>query len=104
MDRTDDLKKATYQVLKIGAEGNPSSKYHFLVGIISNIHAVRHYDDYLMSIQDIIWTRNKNISVKTAADLPPEAPLFNLFDGIIALTDAKTRDEWVNKAFDFQGN
>ncbi len=101
MDRTDDLKKATYQVLKIGAEGNPSSQYHYRVGIISNIHAVRHHEDYLTAIQDIVWTRSKNSFIKTAADLSPETPIFNLFDGIITLTETKTRDEWVRTIFDF---
>ncbi len=103
MDRTDDLKKATYQVLKIGAEGNPSSAYHYRVGIISNIHAVRHHEDYLTAIQDIVWIRDKEATAKTVADLPPESPLFNLFDGIIALTQSETRDEWVRKIFDFEG-
>ena len=103
MDRTDDLKKATYQVLKIGAEGNPSSAYHYRVGIISNIHAVRHHENYLTAIQDIVWIRDKEATAKTVADLPPESPLFNLFDGIIALTQSETRDEWVRKIFDFEG-
>ena len=103
MDRTDDLKKATYQVLKIGAEGNPSSAYHYRVGIISNIHAVRHHEDYLTAIQDIVWTHDEEATAKTVTDLPPELPLFNLFDGIIALTQSETRDEWVRKVFDFEG-
>ncbi|MCP4358266.1 MAG: hypothetical protein GY796_09655 [Chloroflexi bacterium] len=101
MDRTDDLKKATYQTLKIGAEGNPSSQYHYRVGIISNIHAVRHYEDYLTAIQDIVWTRHEDMFARRAIDLPPETPLFNLFDGIVALTEARTRDEWVSEIFDF---
>ena len=101
MDRTDDLKKATYQALKIGAEGNPSSKFHFRVGIISNIHAVRHYEDYLTALQDIVWTRSQDSSVQTASDLGSNTPIFNLFDGIIALTQSQIRDEWVSKIFDF---
>ncbi len=101
MDRTDDLKKATYQSLKIGAEGNPSANYHYRVGIISNIHAVRHYEAYLTSIQDIVWARNKDESAKTAVDLPPDTPLFNLFDGIIALTQTTARDRWIKDIFDF---
>jgi len=101
MDRTDDLKKATYQVLKIGTEGNPSSKFHFRVGIISNIHAVRHYEDYLTALQDVIWTRSQNRSVKTASDLASNTPIFNLFDGIIALTQSQVRDKWVSEIFNF---
>lgn len=101
MDRTDDLKKATYQSLKISAEGNPSVRYHYRVGIISNIHAVRHHDDYLTAIQDIVWTRDESALAKTAVDLPPETPFFNLFDGIVALTQTIARDEWVKDIFDF---
>lgn len=47
MDRTDDLKKATYQVLKIGAEGKPNNRFTYKVGLVSNIHAVRHFDAYI---------------------------------------------------------
>ncbi len=71
------------------------------MGIISNVHAVRHYEDYLTAIQDIVWTRSKGVFAKTVADLSPETPIFNLFDGIIALTAVKTRDEWVGSIFDF---
>ena len=42
MDRTDDIKKGIYQVLKLGSEGKPqSTKWNYKVGIISNIHPVR---------------------------------------------------------------
>lgn len=48
MDRTDDIKKGIYQVLKVGAESKPQSKRsHFSVktALISNLHAVRHYEE-----------------------------------------------------------
>lgn len=101
MDRTDDLKKATYQVLKIGAEAKPSSKYDFRVGIFSNIHAIRHHKDYLSSLEQIVWTRSSDVNVETAKDLAEDTPLFNLFDGVIALTDSMARDAWVQTTFDF---
>lgn len=104
MDRTDDLKKGTYQVLKIGAEGNPAVSYNFRVGIISNIHAVRHHDNYLNPLEEIIWTRNVDPDIKSAGDLPPDTPLFNLFDGIVSLTTVQARDEWVQTIFDFGGS
>lgn len=101
MDRTDDLKKATYQALKIGAEGNPSTEFHFRVGIISNVHAVRHHNEYLTVLEDIVWTHDEGIQAMSVGDLPPDAPIFNLFDGIISLTQPVARDSWVQTIFDF---
>ena len=101
MDRTDDLKKGTYQILKISADGKPSEKYEYKVGMFSNIHAIRHFDGYLDSLKDIIWSRNEVSAVRVAADLPPELPVFNLFDGIVTLTDTFTKDDWIAKMFSF---
>jgi hypothetical protein len=101
MDRTDDLKKATYQALKIGAEGKPVLDYSYKVAVISNIHALRHFDEYLGALKDIIWTRDETATARKAKDLPPDTLLFNLFDGIIALTETLARDVWVRDIFDF---
>jgi len=58
MDRTDDIKKSVYQALKLGVEGKRTNDYNYRVGIISNIHAVRHFDDYFDAIQDVVWTHS----------------------------------------------
>src|SRR5690606_25346272 len=61
MDRTDDIKKGIYQVLKLGSEGKPTSKnWDYKVGIVSNIHPARHFDDYLQSLKDIVWTNDES--------------------------------------------
>ncbi|NJL56988.1 hypothetical protein HC928_18925 [bacterium] len=99
MDRTDDIKKATYQVLKLGAEGKPSQEYNYLVGILSNIHAVRHFDEYLNALKDIVWARDTTGTITRAGQLSPETSLFNLFDGIVTLTSITTRDPWVKTTF-----
>jgi hypothetical protein len=100
MDRTDDIKKGIYQVLKLGSEGKPSSsKWDYKVGIISNIHPARHFDDYLQSLKDIVWTNDETGRAKFIKDLPNEQKIFNLFDGIIALTKTYSRDEWIDKLF-----
>jgi hypothetical protein len=57
MDRTDDIKKALYQVLKLGVDNKLKSPYICKVGIISNIHAVRHFDEYLTDLKDIMWLK-----------------------------------------------
>jgi hypothetical protein len=100
MDRTDDIKKGIYQVLKLGSLGKPcTSKWDYKVGIISNIHAARHFDEYLESLRDIIWTLDTSGRAKRISDLPANQNVYNLFDGIIALTSTLSRDEWIDSVF-----
>jgi hypothetical protein len=102
MDRTDDIKKGTYQVLKLGAEGKPgATAWGYRVGLISNIHAARHFDEYLDSLKDIVWTIDVSGKAKLISDLSADQPLYNLFDGIIALTQTLSRDEWIRNLFAF---
>jgi hypothetical protein len=100
MDRTDDVKKGIYQVLKLGAEGKKiESDWEYQVGIISNIHPARHFDEYLKSLKDIVWTEDKSGTAKYVKDLPDDQKIFNLFDGIVALTQTYSRDEWIARMF-----
>ena len=100
MDRTDDIKKGIYQVLKLGSEGKPfASEWDYKVGIISNIHPARHFDQYLKSLKDIVWTNDETGRSKFIKDLPENQRVFNLFDGIISFTKTYSRDEWVDKLF-----
>lgn len=100
MDRTDDIKKGIYQVLKLGAEGKQiDTDWDYKVGIISNIHPARHFDDYLKPLKDIIWTEDKSGLAKYVGDLPDDQKVFSLFDGIVALTQTYSRDEWISKLF-----
>ncbi|MBE9055178.1 hypothetical protein [Sphaerospermopsis sp. LEGE 08334] len=102
MDRTDDIKKGIYQVLKIAASQKPKpSTISVKTAILSNIHAVRHYNDYLLELQDIVWTIDETGQAKTVADLPAEKEVFNLFDGIITFTESHIRDEWIKQKFRF---
>jgi hypothetical protein len=104
MDRTDDIKKGIYQVLKIGTSGKPHSAYTVKTALISNIHAVRHYDEYLSGLQDVVWAldlENKEQHKTKASDLNPDTPLYNLFDGIISFTKNFSRDEWIDETFNF---
>lgn len=100
MDRTDDIKKGIYQVLKLGVEGKPNnSVWDYKVGIISNIHAARHFEGYLEALKDVIWTKDLTGRAKTAKDLNENQSLYNLFDGIISLTQTYSRDEWIDSLF-----
>jgi len=96
MDRTDDIKKGIYQVLKLGAEGKlRETGWDCKVGIISNIHPARHFNTYLKPIKDLIWTIGDENNIKIAGDLDPNVPMYNLFDGIITFTDNYIRDPWL---------
>jgi len=95
MDRTDDIKKATFQALKLGVENRleDSSPWQLLIGLASNLHAARHYDGYLRPYENIIWG--------WAANNKEARQLFNLFDGIISFTYSHFRDEWLSATFDW---
>ena len=101
MDRTDDIKKATYQVLKIATAAKPRTSYFVKTALISNIHAVRHYEAYLQDFQDVVWAQDETRLAKSAGELPPSKPLYNLFDGILSFTRSHSRDEWISDAFKF---
>ncbi|MFH7028546.1 MAG: hypothetical protein ACHBN1_24925 [Heteroscytonema crispum UTEX LB 1556] len=102
MDRTDDIKKGIYQVLKIAATGKPKqSQIAVKTALLSNIHAVRHYNDYLLELQDVVWTLDETGRAKKISDLPPEKEILNLFDGIITFTQSHVRDDWISRNFQF---
>lgn len=103
MDRTDDIKKGIYQVLKVGAESKPNAKrFQVKTALISNIHAVRHYQNYLLSLEDIVWLIDKEKKARKAGELPSDADVYNLFDGIISFTESHIRDEWIERTFIFR--
>jgi len=97
IDRTDDIKKATFQALKLGVENRrkDSSPWRLLIGLASNVHAARHYDGYLRPYEDIIWGWANN------SDEARE--LYNLFDGIVSFTRSHMRDRWLIQTLDWHG-
>ncbi len=97
IDRTDDIKKATFQALKLGVENRrrDTSPWRLLIGLASNLHASRHYDGYLRPYEDIIWGW---------ANTTEEAyDLYNLFDGIVSFTRSHMRDDWLARTLDWHG-
>lgn len=106
MDRTDDIKKGTYQVLKIGsiAKFPKPVGWHVSIGLVSNIHAVQHYSDYLASISDVMWTKTGNRVYDSVSELPSETSLTNLFDGIISFTSYQLRDGWLENIFSLKSS
>lgn len=102
MDRTDDIKKGIYQVLKLGSDGKiETGLWDFKVGILSNIHAARHFGEYLESLKDIVWTLDSKRKAKKVSDLPKDQALYNLFDGIVTFTQTIARDKWIETLFNF---
>lgn len=103
MDRTDDIKKGIYQVLKLRASAKKvKSKITVKTALLSNIDSVRHYDDYLKDILDIVWTTiSDKEEITKASELPPEQDMYNLCDGIISFTKNYARDEWIKENFRF---
>ena len=96
MDRTDDIKKGIYQVLKLGSEGKQiSSNWNYKVGILSNIHPARHFESYIKPIKDMVWANSIEKNINFAKDLPSDTPMYNLFDGIITFTESYIRDLWL---------
>jgi len=98
IDRTDDIKKATFQALKLGVENRlrNSSPWRLLIGLASNLHAARHYDGYLRPYEDIIWGWGNHCE--------DTSDLYNLFDGIVSFTRSHMRDGWLSQIFDWHGD
>lgn len=103
MDRTDDIKKGVYQLLKLRMVEAVADGMTVKVGIVSNAHAARHHYEYVQPIQDVMWLKTAQTDVATVDDLPAGTPLHNLYDGIITFTKSFTRDGWLQQIFDFNG-
>lgn len=103
MDRTDDIKKGVYQLLKLRMIDAIKEGIDIKVGILSNAHAARHYEDYIRPIENVMWLQSDLENVETIDDLPSGTPVHNLYDGIITFTKSYTRNEWLQQIFDFNG-
>lgn len=95
IDRTDDIKKGIYQTIKLGEHFvSRCAKRAIKVVLLSNVHAVRHHNDYLSGIEDMIWT-HENLLLET--DDPDWRKvrvddLIRLYDAAIAFTKPHFRD------------
>lgn len=100
LDRTDDIKKGVYQLLKLRLTPINDS-FNVKIGIFSNTHAARHHEEYIEPIKDIMWLKSELEGVKTSGELPDSTPVYNLFDGIITFTKSFTKDQWLKQNFNF---
>lgn len=109
LDRTDDVKKGIYQVLKISThykEFFPSGQYEVFVALVSNIHAVKHHNDYLHELEDLVWTldgptRSYVQSRDEDTTLIQSKRLYNLFDALISFTRSHFRSSVLEEIYDF---
>lgn len=100
MDRTDDVKKGTYQVLKFGAYYKEKCPRRILRAVlVSNFLPLHGFDRYLSEMQDVIWTRDKySVALNGEAVLSDVVAfqsnsVFNLYDALLCLTRSIYRDE-----------
>ena len=96
MDRTDDIKKSTFQVLKLGVEHRghlESSSWQIGIGLLGNLPAARHYADYLASYEEIAWSR-------TPTDDAPRQ-WANLFDAVASFTESRFRAPFLSGLLTF---
>lgn len=100
LDRTDDIKKGVYQLLKLRM--SPIAQHYSVkVGIVSNTHAARHHSDYIQPLEDIMWLQSDLSDIKFSGQLPENTPVHNLFDGIVTFTKTFSRDRWIQKSLNF---
>lgn len=98
MDRTDDIKKGTYQVLKFGAYYKDKCPHRTLRAILaSNFFPHRKFDHYLKEMHDVLWTR-KRYSLRLRGKKTQEKmvfhkhDLFYLFDALLCFTQSLYND------------
>lgn len=107
MDRTDDLKKGLYQVLKISnhyKEHFPSGNKEVFVALASNIHAVKHGAEYVDKLANIVWTTDEADDSYVAKNSDGSfnvkaGKLYNLFDAIITFTDSHFRSDYLEDLY-----
>ncbi len=102
IDRTDDIKKGVYQMLKLGEHfAARCGKQAIKVVLLANVHAVKHHSDYLSGLEDMIWTHEQRL-----ADTDDPAwrkvrvdDLVRLYDAAITFTKPHFRDPQLAASF-----
>ncbi len=105
LDRTDDIKKGIYQMLKLGERFSARCRQRRIkVVLIGNTFPIRHYDDYLAGLEDITWARESQFIPSTSPEqrIVRYADLIKLWDAVITFTGAHFRDGELHEAFGLQ--
>lgn len=104
LDRTDDIKKGTYQVLKYGAYyGLASERRNVKTALLSNVHTVVHFEEYLKELENIVWTK-ENLLSNTSPDKVQayKKDIFYLYDGIVCFTKNFFNNDILARLFDWE--
>jgi len=83
MDRTDDIKKGIYQVLKLGVKNKSDSNIE--TALISNLPAYRHGSEYVDPFVPILWGTEDNLVEENGAEYLRRDDLRYIFDHLITL-------------------
>jgi hypothetical protein len=100
MDRTDDIKKGTYQVLKLGAYYKEKCSRQIIRTVLaSNFMPLHTFDHYLAEMEDVLWTKEK-YSVALDGEAPGDGIIafeargvFSLYDALLCLTRSIYHDD-----------
>jgi hypothetical protein len=95
IDRTDDIKKGVYQMLKLGEHfAARCRKGAIKVVLLANVHAVRHHSDYLSGLEDMIWTYDQLLVMTDDPNWRKirAEDLVRLYDAAITFTKPHFRD------------
>ena len=90
MDRTDDIKKGIYQVLKLGIQNK--NNRNIKTAIISNLPAFRHGKDYVDPFIDMIWGTENDLVKDSDIEYLRRKDMRYAFDYLITLTNPLIRD------------
>ncbi|GAK61022.1 hypothetical protein U27_00920 [Candidatus Vecturithrix granuli] len=99
MDRTDDIKKGLYQVLKFGAYYKDQCPLRRLRAVLSsNFFPHRKFDHYLKDMHDVLLTRERySITLRGKNDKEKIAfhkhNLFYLYDALLCFTRSLYNDQ-----------
>ncbi len=102
LDRTDDLKKGTYQVLKYGAYyGMESDERVVKAMLVGNIHSIAHYAGYMEKLEDVVWTKSYLLYPISEQEVgAKKRDIFWLYDAVICFTQTMGNNETLKKLFD----
>jgi hypothetical protein len=85
MDRTDDIKKAIYQMLKIGTSIRKETRLK--TAIISNLPAYRHGKEYVDPFIDMLWGIEDDVEKIEGIPSISREKLRQVFDFIITIEE-----------------
>jgi hypothetical protein len=85
LDRTDDIKKGIYQVMKIGLTGGKQVS----TALISNLPAYRHASEYIDPFRGVLYGREEFLQRMEGEEFMARMDMRPVFDHLITLLDTE---------------